>query len=357
MNVNIAVPRIFRRSNITSTEYPQLIGPGPFYSAVHFIWSKFNAHNGINLVPFRHNLRDYYDESVPASTAEIDTIRGYLMSSELQICVVPVGDYFRWDKRNSVAERKCIYIDEHMFTLFQVQQTESQDSALRLVFMATLIHCLGDYITSWAQPNVDLSPKQAPKEVGFRAEGGAKTEYAFFGGLIGGNMPDGTHYESSKIRLYSPSNEREHFIIPDHVAREYYNSEYIHKFNEVAMGLQRNQLVSGIDNSIRQLELCCGYHRLVWKPKHRPPPPPPPQRQVEQGYYNQGGYQGQGQQGGGWQGYPPSPPQGGYMQQQQGGYGYSPPGTYIQGNAPGYPPPPNNYGGGQYALPPPPGLS
>ena len=351
MNVNIPVPRIFRRSNINSTEYPQIIGPGPFYSAVHFIWSKFNAHNGINLQPFRHNLRDYYDETVAATTAELDTIRGYLMSPELQICISPAGDHFRVDKRNSVAEKKTIYIDEHLFTLFQVQQTEIQDYALRLVFMATLLHCLGDYITSWAQPNIDFSP--TPKEVGFRAEGGAKTEYAFFGGLMGGHMPDGTHYEAGKIRLYNAQNEREHFVIPDQVAREYYNSDYIHKFNEVTMGLQRNPLVSGIDNSIRQLELCCGYHRLVWKPKHRPPQNP---GQVYWDPMQFGGPPPPGQQGsGGWQAYP-SPPQGGYVPPHHGGYGYSAPGTYAQGSVPGYPPPPSNFGSAQYAIPPPPGI-
>jgi len=206
--------------------------------------------------------------------------------------------------------------------------------------MATLLHGLGDYITSWAQPSVDFSPTANRH----RFEGGMKTEYAFFGGFMGGYTTDGVHYDYARIRMFNSSMLPEYWMIPDHVAREYYASETISKFHESI--LTKLSVSTGPTNTIRQMDLCCGWHRLVWRPIHRPP-------QDQQQYYQQGYYgQQQGGSGGSW-GYP-SPQQ---SQQGFGSYG-SAPGTNFsssQAVASSFPPASNFGGGGQFAMsfPPP----
>ena len=338
----IPYPRIGRCQSIDNPVIVT-ITHGDFVKAVQFIWDKFNFRNGINLAAFRHNLRDYYDETAPITQYELQTIRGLLSDPEMQICVSPVGNGFRWDNRNSSGERKCIFIDEALFFLFSSHQTEIQDHALRLIFMGTLLHCLGDYITTWAQPAIDFSTK--PNK--HRAEGGTKTEYAFFGGIIGGNMGDGFHYDYAKIRVFNPMNQPESWFISDKVAQEYYSSDQILKFGET--GLTKNPAPMGPTNTIRQLDICCGWHRSVWKPIHRPPPEqpqPPPQ----QGGFNPHGYFGQPPPTAShWYPSQPQPHQGGYVS-----YGAPPGGTY---DPPAYPPGVGNYAGGYPSGPPPLGIS
>ena len=334
----IPYPRVGRRQSIANPVVNS-IHQGEFVNAIHFIWNKFSLSNGINLAGFRHNLRDYYDETAVMTRYELETIRGLLSDPELQICVSPAGNTFRLDNRGTPVDRKTIFIDEALFFLFSSAQTESQINALRLIFMATLIHCLGDYITTWTQPQVDFTTTTNVH----RFEGGTKTEYAYFGGIIGGHMTDGIHYEYAKIRLFNAANHSVHWIIPDLVAREYYNSDQILKFSDV--GLTRNPVTTGPINTIRQLDICCGWHRLVWKPIHRPPPPPPshdPQAANPQpSFFNQ--------QHTGSQWYPPQPqaPQTGFMS-----YGAAPGTTYAP--QPAFPPPSANFGGASYAPPPPP---
>lgn len=318
MNAVIPVPRIGRRQSIANPII-QPLSQGEFVNAVHYIWSKFNVQGGINLSGFRHNCREFYDENTGITPYEQNYIRGLLSDPDLQICVSPAGNSFRWDTRTSTADRKIIFIDEVIFILFSNIQNEAQNNAIRLIFMATLIHCLGDYITMWAQPNVDFSTNTRVH----RFEGGTKTEYAFFGGIIGGHQaPDGIHFECTKLRLFNPQNQVEHYFIPDHIAREYYVSDYIRKFTEV--GLTKNAMATTATNSIRQLDICCGWHRLVWKPvrppqnEQQPPFYPPP------GYYSQGA---PGTQGSSW--YPPL-----QQPQQQTSFpsSYGPaPGTYAPG--------------------------
>lgn len=335
MNNIIPYPRVGRRES-NANPYIKPIPTGEFLNAVHFIWDKFNVNNGFNLAAFRHNLRDYYDEAIPITTYELHTIRSYLSDPEFQICVSPAGKSFRWDNRGSSAERKCIYIDEIFYILFSQTLTESQTNAVRLIFMDVILHCLGDYFTAWAQPNIDLSPDQSAT----RFEGGMKTEYAVFGGFIGGHMSsDDIHYESAHIQIFNAQNQQSYYTIPDHLAREVYNSDQFFRFSET--GLNKSTIQRGPTNTIRQLDICCGYHRLVWKPIQRPPP-------EQQPSYNQPGYFGQPPPTGiPW--YPPQP------QPQQGGYPtYSGP-TFVQ------PPtftPPGNYGsGGPYGpVPPGPGI-
>jgi len=200
--------------------------------------------------------------------------------------------------------------------------------------MATLLHGLGDYITSWAQPAIDFSPTANRH----RFEGGMKTEYAFFGGFIGGYTTDGVHYDYARIRMFNSGNLPEYWMIPDHVAREYYASEAINKYTETM--LTKLSVSTGPTNTIRQMDLCCGWHRLVWRPIHRPPQDQ--QQGYQQGYYGQGGQQGQ--QGGSW-GYLP-PQQQGYSQ-----YGAAP-GTNFSNSgsmAPSFPPPSSNFNG-QFAM-------
>jgi hypothetical protein len=153
---------------------------------------------------------------------------------------------------------------------------------------------------------------------------------------MGGHMNDGVHYDVAKIRLFNSQNLSEHWIIPDHIAREYYQSDHIRKFTEV--GLTKNSMTTGPTNTIRQLDICCGWHRLCWRPVHRTP-------QDQSGYY-QPGYYGQppsGGQGGPW--YAPPNPGPGY------GYGPPPGMQYPPGGTQAYPPPPGMYN--HYsALPP-----
>src|SRR5271170_248499 len=333
----IPFPRVGRRQSIANPGINSL-HQGEFVNSIHFIWNKFNLNNGINLAGFRHNLRDYYDEAAGITQYELQTIRGLLSDPELQICVSPAGNTFRLDTRGTTTERKTIYIDEALFFLFSSMQNDSQLNALRLIFMATIIHCLGDYITSWAQPQIDFSTIINVH----RFEGGTKTEYSFFGGIMGGHMTDGLHYEYAKIRLFNSANQAVHWIIPDHLAREYYHSDQILKFSEV--GLTRNPLSIGPTNTIRQLDICCGWHRLVWKPIHRPPPPP---AQDPQAGYPQPSFYNQPPTGSQW--YPPQPqaPQPGFVS-----YGAAPGTSYAP--PPSFPPPNSNFGGGSYAPPPPP---
>jgi hypothetical protein len=332
MNLSILpTPRVVRRM-VVANEDPQLIAPGNFTNAVQYIWNKFNVRGGMNLAGFRHNLRDYYDETAPMTQYELDQVRAYLSDPALQICVSTTGDHFRWDNRPNPASQKCIYIDETIFILFQIGQTEGQQNALQLIFLAILLHSLGDYITSWAQPAVDFSPNSTG--AGYRLEGGTKTEYAYFGGVMGGNMSDGIHYDYAKIRLFNSQNQSEHWIIPDQVARDYYAAEIITKFNEV--NLRRKTQFTGPTNTIRQLDICCGTPRLVWKPQHRNP------HEVQQTYFQQPFYPQTPQQ----------PPWYSSQQPQQ-----FPPGSYpVYPGAPGtsahIPPPPANFGGGQFSFPP-----
>ena len=332
----IPFPRVGRRQSVANP-VANAINQGEFVNAIHFIWNKFNLNNGFNLAAFRHNLRDYYDESAGITQYELQTIRGLLSDPQLTITVSPAGNTFRWDNRGSTADRKTIYIDEALYFLFSSFQSDSQINALRLIFMATLFHCLGDYITSWAQPHVDFTTNTSTH----RSEGGTKTEYSFFGGIVGGHLGDGIHYEHAKIRLFNSANQEAHWIIPDHVAREYYNSDQILKFSEV--GLTRNPSFQGPTNTIRQLDICCGWHRLVWKPIHRPPQPPAHDPQAG---YPQPSFYNQPPAGSQW--YPPQPqaPQPGYNMS----YGAAPGTSYAP--PPTFPPPAANFGAGSYAPPP-----
>jgi hypothetical protein len=273
MNPAIPYPCILRK--VIGSQYPVQLPPGnEFTNAVYSIWGKFNAPGGINLSGFRHNCRPDYDENLPMTAWELTQVRGYLSDPQLQIVVSPANPCFRWDyDRGSAYNKKIIYIDELFLYLFTGNQSESQLNALRIIFMATLLHCLGDYITSWAQPEIDFNPDLSTP----RIEGGTKTEYAFFGGVMGGVQNDPFHYDYAKIRLVNAVGQSDHYLIPDGMARDYYQSDVIHRFNEA--GLQRNNLITGPTNTIRQLEICCGHHRLNWKPPAPPtanPPPHPP---------------------------------------------------------------------------------
>jgi hypothetical protein len=335
----IPTPRVVRRMSVTN-EDPQPIPLGNFTNAVQYVWNKFNLRSGMNLSGFRHNLRDYYDEQAPMTQYELEQVRAYLSDPALQICVSTAGDHFRWDNRPNPASRKCIYIDETMFILFQINQTDSQHNALQLIFLATLLHGLGDYITSWAQPEVDFSPN--PTGPGHRLEGGTKTEYAYFGGVMGGNMADGVHYDYAKVRLFNSQNQGEHWIIPDQVARGYYAAEVITKFNEV--DLRRNSQFTGPTNTIRQLDICCGTHRLVWKPQHRNP-----HEAQQAAYFQQPFYQPPPAQ-------PPWYPNPQQQQPIQGNYqlytGAAGTNAFAPGTVTQFPTPAANYGGGQFSFPP-----
>ena len=268
MSVQIPYPPILRRT--IATQPPTLLTQGgEFTNAVYYIWNKFNVQGGINLNGFKHNCRNYYDEDVPITQFELQHIRGLLSDPQLQIVVSPAGKSFGWDERNNVYYRKIIYIDEAFLFLFTTNQTEQQLNALRIIFMSTLFHLLGDYITAWMQPNIDLNPDSPIP----RVEGGSKTEYAFFGGTVGGFQSDGIHYDYAKIRLFNPQGQGDHFLIPDAIAKHYYGLEVIHRFTE--QGLQRNNLITGPTTTIRQLDLCCGHHRLNWRPPYRPENQPP----------------------------------------------------------------------------------
>jgi hypothetical protein len=341
----IPTPHIVRRLGATD-ENPQPIPLGNFTNVVHHVWNKLNIHNGINLSGFRHNLRDYYDENEPMSHREHDQIRAFLSDTGLQICVSPAGNHFRWDNRPNPHSRKCLYVDETIYILFEITQTAAQYNALQLVFMAILFHGLGDYFTTWTQPNVIVSPNMTG--YGYRTEGGMKTEYAYFGGFLGGTMQDTIHYDHAKIRTFNSQNQSQHWIIPDHIARDYYAAEVITKFREVE--LRRNTQITGPTNTIRQLDICCGTHRLLWKPHHRnpheprppyyqqpyyqPPPPPPPPPQGHWGMANQ-------------------PPQQQPFQGNYPGYGGAP-GTnnFNPGAANQYPSSAGNFGANLYTYPP-----
>ena len=349
MNINIPYPRIGRRQSISNPAIVP-ITQGDFVKAIQYIWNKFSFNNGINLSPFRHNLRDYYDEGAAITPYELQTIRGLLSDPELQLCVSPVDNSFRWDNRNTAMDRKCIFIDEAFFFLFSLPQTDNQKAALRLIFMGTVLHCLGDYITTWTQPTVDFSTKQSVQ----RLEGGTKTEYAFFGGIMGGQMTDGIHYDFAKIRLFNLMNQPESWFVGDRVARDYYKCDQILKVTVVE--LKKNPTPMGPTNTIRQLDICCGWHRSVWKPNHRPPPEQQQQQQQQQHQqqqqqhqtgFNTQGYFGQPQPTGS-QWYPPQPQphQGGYVS-----YGAAPGTTYEQPLA--FPPPPGNVATGYAPIPPP----
>ena len=326
----IPYPRVGRRQSILNASISP-ITQGDFVNAIHFIWNKFNFNNGSNLSGFRHNLRNYYEDTVPMSAYELQYIRGLLSDPELLICVSPAGTSFRWENRATPSDRKCIFIDEAFYFLFCHMLPEHQLNALRLIFLGTILHCLGDYITAWAQPTTDFATTTNV----FRFEGGTKTEYSFFGGIMGGTMNDGIHYECAKIRLFDLANQSIHWLIPDHLARDYYNSDMIVRFNEV--NLQKNPVLLGPTNTIRQLDICCGWHRLVWKPIHRPPQDPQPASFPPTTYY------GQPQATSQW--YPPP------AQPQQSGYFYtSAPGTSSYGQVPQFPPPSANFAGGSFAF-------
>jgi hypothetical protein len=331
MTTMIPYPRVGRRQSIANPSvYP--IHQGDFLSAVQFIWNKFNFNNGTNLAGFRHNLRDYYDDNIPITPYELQYIRSLLSDPEFQICVSPAGNSFRWDNRPTNAERKTIFIDEGIFFLFCHLQTENQANALRLIFLGTVLHCLGDYITTWTQPQVDFNPTNTSVH---RFEGGVKTEHAFFGGIMGGQMADGIHYDCAKIRLFNSLNQSVHWIVPDALARDYYLSDQICRFNEV--NLQRNPNPQAPGNTIRQLDICCGWHRLVWRPIYRNPYNVQDPNQMN---YGAPGYAAQPQ----W-GYQQAP-----GQQAQPYYNYpSAPGTSYQA-PPQYPPPPGNFGGQSYST-------
>jgi hypothetical protein len=334
MMAMIPYPHVGRRQSIANPTFLP-ITQGDFLNAVHFIWNKFNYNNGVNLAGFRHNLRDYYDENIVMTQYEMQSIRGLLSDPEFQICVSPAGNSFRWDSRSTLAERKTVFIDEAIFFLFCHVQTEAQTNALRLIFLGTILHCLGDYITTWAQPQVDFSDHQ---HVG-RFEGGMKTEYAFFGGIMGGQMLDGVHYDCARVRLFNSMNQSVHWIVPDQLARDYYLADLIYRFNEV--NLTRNPVPMSPSNTIRQLDICCGWHRLVWKPAHRAPTyGQDPQQGVYATPY------GTQQQQWGYQGAPGQVPN----QAPPSYYGYpaAPGTTYVQ--QPQFPPPPATLGG---SVPPP----
>jgi hypothetical protein len=275
----IPFPRVGRRQSAADPTFIPIVQPD-FLNGVNYIWSKFNFNNGVNLSGFRHNLRNYYNDAEAITSYELEWIRRLLSDPDLHICFSPVGKSFQWDNRITPSERKCIFIDEAFFFLFNVNQTDSQTNAFRLIFMATLIHCLGDYITSWAQPNIDFSLTTQSN----RFEGGTKTEYAFFSGIIGGHMTDGIRYDCAKIRLFNSSNQEEHWIIPDHIARDIYNSDHIPRLTEA--GLTRFTLITGPTTTVRQLEFCCGRNRLVWKPIHRHSQDPQQSGYGLHGYYH-----------------------------------------------------------------------
>lgn len=242
------------------TDPGEFVGHGELVNTLHTTWNKFNYPN--NLSGFRHNVRLFYDENAPMTPHEQAFIRNLLADQGLRFCIMPRGTHFRWDTRNTPAERKIIYLDERWMNLFSIMQSESQTNALRLIFMATIIHCLGDYITVWSQPSVDMSLEVNTP----RIEGGTKTEYGFFGGVMGGVSMNSFQYDHVKLRTFNSSGLPTFWIVPDHVARQAYTSDFITKISEV--GLTR---FAGSENanSITQLDHCCGWHRLVWRPVHR----------------------------------------------------------------------------------------
>ena len=318
----IPYPRIGRRqSNANPVIIP--LQDGAFVQAIQFIWNKFNYNNGINLHSFRHNMRGYLDESEPITNYDIQTIRTLLSDPELQIVVSPAGNSFHWENRNPY-ERKYIFIDEALFFLLYFPQSESQLTAIRMILFATVLHCLGDYITIWCQPHINF----ATNTTVHRLEGGTKTEFVFFGGRLGGYMSDGVHYDCVTIRTFNAMNQTIHWFIPDNVARDAYNADLITKFNETT--LTGNANPPPPSNTIRQIDICCGWHRTVWVPIRRPPQPPPAPSN--------------------WPPYPPQPgPQGpgNYPPPSNWGYNAYGPAPGTSGQAPSqYPPPPGtgNYG-------------
>jgi hypothetical protein len=325
----IPCPRIGRRQ---SNANPAIVTlqDGPFVQAIQTIWGKLNYNNGVNLHPFRHNMRPYLDEGEPSTNYEIQTIRALLSDPELQIVVSPAGNGFKWDNRMNAYERKCIFIDEALFFIIQFPQNESQFAAIRIILLATVLHCLGDYITVWSQPAVNFATNTNVH----RVEGGTKTEFVFFGGRLGGFQSDGVHYDCAIIRTFNAMNQTFHWFIPDSVARDVYNADVIAKFNEV--NLTPNQNPPAPSNTIRQIDICCGWHRTVWIPIRRAPQPPPPPSN--------------------WQPYPPQPgPQGPNYPPPNWGYNQYGPAPGISGQPPSqFPPPPAGGNYGPYTSAPPP---
>ena len=79
--MNINIPYIQNRTSSKHSSNPAIvpITQGDFVKAIQHIWNKFSFNNGINLSPFRHNLRGYFSsEGVAITPYELQTIRGLL---------------------------------------------------------------------------------------------------------------------------------------------------------------------------------------------------------------------------------------------------------------------------------------
>jgi hypothetical protein len=265
MNPRIPYPRIVRKT--TPADPGQDLTQGDLVSVLQSIWRKFN--DIANLSNFRHNLRAYYDENSPATVEELAQIRSYLSDPGLRIYIMHPGESFRWDKRTTTASRKIIYLSQRWLDRFDMinQFTDGQKNALRLAFMQTLIHALGDYITVWAR-DVNMAPDQHT----IRYEGGTETEYVFFGGLLEGvSLDHNNNFRLDYVRCCLFDGDRATFwTIPDNVARDLYANGVIEQI--VPSTLTK---WSGVAHDpASQTEYCCGFHRVSWKPNRRPRQPP-----------------------------------------------------------------------------------
>jgi hypothetical protein len=272
MNNRIPFPKIVRKNS--ATDPGQEVTQGELAEAIHSIWRKFN--DSTNLSKFRHNIRPYYDETSPLTEEERNQIRAYLSDQGLRIYVTNPGDQFRWDKRTTNPERKIIYLSQRWHDRFDMINalTDGQKNTLRLAFMVVLLHNLGDYITLWAR-RINLSPDQ--QEI--RYEGGTETEYAFFGGIIDGVSLDANNnfrLDYARFCTFDESDRSTHWTIPDNVARDIYANAIIEKPN---MATLTRWAGFANESTSQQLEICCGFHRVSWRPhrRRRPQPPPPPQ--------------------------------------------------------------------------------
>lgn len=340
LNPDIPVPTIAIRFN--ESEPVQILQQGEFVNAVRHIFQKFNFNNGENLHPFRHNLRPYYNEAEPITRDELNTIRGLLSDRQLLICVTPPGgNWYRWDNRSNPVERKVIYIEFMFYVLLTITLSDVRRNAARLIFMDTLLHGLGDYITTRGPTGVNLNPDD--QSAGVRPEGGTKTEYAFFGGIMEAIRHDYVHYESVIITLFPNSQSNgEHWYVLDQCAMNIWHADRIQKLVP-EMGLRQvtDPNYTRLKNTVQQLGICCAWHRIWWTPFLQSPRPDVP-GQYGGGQYVPGQY---GQQ------YQPGYPQQQYQHPSY-GYGAAPGVGFGQGHFPHGPPPTGNVGFGQIAFPP-----